>query len=216
MGKELGICRWWSVRLGKKPCSGAAPAAARPASPCGLGSLVFVIILPVILSGLYMALFFQPSPAEAWNSVRFIEEDVYLGFFARALHRWGAFAALLAVILHIFGALWRGAYRAPRELNWLSGLLLFLLVAAFIVTGYLLPWDFRAYWVVKTISNWLGDLPLFSGLFQWLFYTDVPNGSVPVGRWFAVHAVLLPLLTGLILAVHYTLFRRHGAAGEKR
>lgn len=215
-----GIRDWWNVRLGRKSFSGPAaaifPSSGKPKLLYGLGALAFIIILLVVLSGVYLAMFFQPGPAEALNSVRFTEDNVALGFFARSLHRWGAFGVLFVTALHIFSTIYRGAYHAPRELNWLSGIFLLLLIMAFIVTGFILPWDFRAYWTVKTISNWLESLPLFSGVPQWLFYTDVPNGSVPVGRWFAVHAVVLPLLTGIILAFHYILFRQHGSTGKKR
>ena len=200
---------WLDTRLGRRPLS---LDSGGKSLAYGFGALTLVVLLLQVLSGIYLSMFFQPGPAEAWKSIEFIEESVAGGFFVRSLHRWGAFVMMIFLIFHIVQALFRGAYRAPRELNWFAGLLLLLLTVAFIITGYLLPWDFRAYWTVQTISNWFEDLPLFSGALRWLLYTDAPHSIVPVGRWFSIHILVLPLCTGIIFAGHYLLFRRHGSA----
>jgi quinol-cytochrome oxidoreductase complex cytochrome b subunit len=176
------------------------------------GGLAFIVLILQILSGIYLAMFFQPNPADAWASIKFIEHSVWMGKFCRSLHRWGAFVLVFFLLVHILRIIYHGAYRPPRELNWISGILLLLLTAAFIVTGYLLPWDFRAYWAVKTIGNWLDRLPLLAEALNWLFFTDAPGGVVPVARWFTLHTVVLPLLTGVFLFGHFFMVRRHGVA----
>lgn len=203
---------WFDERLGRTPSRNAE----RPETRYGLGALSALLFLLIALSGLYMAMFFSPSPTEAWKSIQFMEDNIAFGGLARALHCWGAFVLLICMIFHILSCVFRGAYRAPRELNWVLGIMLMLLTLAFIFTGYLILWDFRSYWIVQTVTNWFEDLPLFSGALGWLFYTDAPNGVVPVGRWFAIHAVALPLLTVLILTGHTFLFRRHGSTVPKK
>lgn len=211
------LSAWLDTRLGRAPRTsdrGDSPACSGKKNLVyGFGALTFVVLLVQALSGIYLAMYFQPGPAEAWKSIEFIEASVDLGFFTRSLHRWGAFVTMVFLVFHIVQVLFRGAYRAPRELSWLAGLVLLLLTIGFIISGYLLPWDFRAYWTVQTITNWLQDLPLFSSVLHWLFYSDSSGGIVPVGRWFSIHIFVLPLCTGLIFAGHYILFRRHGPAG---
>jgi quinol-cytochrome oxidoreductase complex cytochrome b subunit len=176
------------------------------------GGLTLLVFLLQVLSGIYLAMFFQPSPGEAWASIEFIEKNIFLGKFARSLHRWGAFLMVLFLLAHVFRTLLHGAFRAPRQLNWLSGVMLLLLTAAFAVTGYLLPWDFRAYWAVKTMGNWIEALPLFSGATDWLLHGDTLNGIVPVGRWFVIHTLVLPAAACAFLTVHFFMVRKLGVA----
>jgi quinol-cytochrome oxidoreductase complex cytochrome b subunit len=175
----------------------------------GVGGLLLLVLVVQAVSGVYLAMFYQPAPVDAWKSVAFIENKVALGGFFLALHRWGASVSALLLIIHVLCLIWSGAYRKPRESAWFSGILLVLLTAAFAVTGYLLPWDFRAYWAALTMENWLEHLPLFSGVLGWLLSAKTPGGVVPVARWFTLHAVLLPLLTGAALAWHFFAIRRN-------
>ncbi|MDR2726275.1 MAG: cytochrome b N-terminal domain-containing protein [Candidatus Adiutrix sp.] len=172
----------------------------KPGRP-DFGGLLLLVFLLQAVSGFYLAMFYQPTPAEAWDSLTFIENEVAGGGFFRALHRWGALVSALLLMLHAVHMIWNGAYRKPRR--WLSGLPLLLLFAAFVVTGYLLPWDFRAYWSVLTMGNWLEPLPLFSeALDFWLLSAGSPGGAAPLARWFVLHGALLPLLTCAGLAFH--------------
>lgn len=181
----------------------------------GFGAVTFILLVLVAGSGAYMAMFYQPSPVEAWKSVVFIEEKVRFGHFARSMHRWGAFIMMISVVLHILDCIWRGAYRSPRVFIWYSGIVLLLLTVCSVLTGYTLAWDFKSYWMVKTMTNWLESLPHCSGLLRWVLYTDAPNGMVPVGRWFAIHIMVLPVMGVIFLTAHYALFRRRGSAAAK-
>jgi quinol-cytochrome oxidoreductase complex cytochrome b subunit len=175
--------------------------------------VTFLFCLLQVLSGIYLAFFFQPTPADAWTSLEFIEKSVPLGKFSHSLHRWGAFAVMSFLILHLLRYIWLGAYRTAAKAVWISGIFLLLTLAAFIVSGYLLPWDFRAYWTVKTVGNWLDHLPFFADTLRWLLFTDTPGGVVPVNRWFALHTLVLPLLTAVIVAVHFWNARARGIFG---
>lgn len=219
MSDEKKLCAWFRARSGRTRTErdlSASPTAGRPGRIYGFGALTFIVLVLVTLSGLYLAMFYLASPGEAWKSVVFIEDDVRLGHFARSLHRWGAFTAMLLVLLHVMEVVYLGAYRAPRALNWFSGLVLLILTVCMVVTGYMLPWNFKAYWVVKTLTNWLESLPLFSGPLHWLLYGDAPNGLVPLGRWFAIHIMVLPMFVGAFLTAHYALFRKHGSAKSQQ
>jgi quinol-cytochrome oxidoreductase complex cytochrome b subunit len=176
----------------------------------GFGGLILIVFLVQAISGFYLAMFFQPSPAEAWKSLTFIEENVVLGNFFVGLHRWGALATILLIMLHVLHLLWCGAYRKPRGLTWFSGVLLIFPAIAFVITGYLIPWDFRAYWAALTMMNWQESLPLFSGLLAWLFSDNTPGGLAPVARWHVLHIALLPFLTCALFAFHFLAMRRHG------
>ncbi|MDR2801093.1 MAG: cytochrome b N-terminal domain-containing protein [Desulfovibrio sp.] len=200
--------------------NGCAP---RPAGPgragsdliCRLGrsgGLIVLVFLFQAASGIYMAMFFQPTPAEAWTSIEFLEAQVRAGAFFRSLHRWGAFVLMLFLALHLLIAVFRGAWRRGWR-KWCSGILLLALAAAFVVTGYLLPWDFRSYWTVKTIGHWLDRLPLFAGALKWVLFSDTVNGVVPVGRWFTLHVLVLPLLAGVCFGGH-CLIRASGKPGR--
>jgi quinol-cytochrome oxidoreductase complex cytochrome b subunit len=179
------------------------------------GALAVLVFLIQAVSGTYLALFYQPTPAESWASVEFIENSLWPGFFFRSLHRWSAFALTLFLSLHVLGVLFRGAWR-KGGLRWSAGILLALLVAALTVTGYLLPWDLRAYWTVQSVRNWFDRLPLFAGALEWLLLADTPNGMAPVGRWFSLHILVLPLLSGLCFAVHFLPQRDSGDPAHKK
>jgi quinol-cytochrome oxidoreductase complex cytochrome b subunit len=160
----------------------------------GFGGLILLIFLVQTVSGLYLALFFQPTPGEAWKSITFIENNVPLGDFFWSLHRWGALAAVPLIMLHVLHLFWREAYWKSPGAAWLSGVLLLLFLLAFMISGYLSHWDFRAYWATLTMLNWRESLPLFSGALGWLLSASSPGDLAPVARWYSLHVVFLPLL----------------------
>jgi quinol-cytochrome oxidoreductase complex cytochrome b subunit len=178
------------------------------------GGLIVLVFLFQAASGAYLAMFFQPSPADAWTSIEFIESQVRMGAFFRSLHRWGAFVLTVFLALHLLIMIFRGAWRRGWW-KWCTGILLLALAGAFIVTGYLLPWDFRAYWTVQTIGHWLDRLPLFAGALKWLLFSDAANGVVPIGRWFALHILVLPLLAVVCFSGHFLVVGGSGKPGGR-
>src|SRR5579864_6876313 len=117
------------------------------------GGMVFVLIALQLVTGVLLALYYVPdatgNPAPAYNSVLFIQNSVYLGWLIRGTHFWAANLLIIMVLLHMARVYWTGSYRAPRELNWIVGVLMLFIVLTLALTGYLLPWDTKAYFATE-------------------------------------------------------------------
>ncbi len=179
-----------------------------------LGSLSALLFTVQLLTGLLLAVWYAPTPDHAHASVLAIESRVPGGSLVRGLHHWGASAMVIAVVLHLFRTFWFGSYRKPRELNWLAGVGLLLLVLGFGFTGYLLPWDQKAYWATVVGTTAPASLPVLGPLTARLMTGGAGVGAWTLTRFYALHAMLLPLLTLVLVAVHVGLMRLHGHAGS--
>ena len=179
-----------------------------------LGSLSALLFAVQLLTGLLLAVWYAPTPDHAHASVLAIETRVPGGSLVRGLHHWGASAMVIAVLLHLLRTFWFGAYRKPREVNWLAGVGLLLLVLGFGFTGYLLPWDQKAYWATVVGTTVPASLPGFGPLVARLMTGGTGVGAWTLTRFYALHAMLLPLLTLGLVAVHVALMRLHGHAGS--
>ncbi|HVE83676.1 MAG TPA: cytochrome b N-terminal domain-containing protein [Myxococcales bacterium] len=174
------------------------------------GSALVVLFALQALSGAGLALFYSPSATDAWASVHFIQHHVLLGWLTRGLHHYGASAMVVVALLHLLQTLWFGAYRAPRELNWLTGLALLLLVLTFALTGYLLPWDQKGYWATQVATSIIGLAPGVGDPLQRIAQGGASYGNLTLTRFYAAHVVLLPAVSAALIAAHLWLFRRHG------
>lgn len=182
-----------------------------------LGSLLLFLLSIQIVTGVGLALYYAPTPDHAYHSVQFITNEVAFGRFVRGLHFFGASAIVIAVGLHMLRVIAFGSYKAPRELTWLSGLVLLNVVLAFALTGYLLPWDQRAYWATVVSVNITKLVPFVGDLLATL--AGAPGGHVgalTLSRWFALHVVVLPAVLVLLVVAHVFLMRRHGISGPVR
>lgn len=180
-----------------------------------LGAIALFLFLLQAATGVVLAFYYVPSPAEAYAAVRALNREVSLGWLLRGLHRWGSSFMLVAALLHLGRAFLHGAYKAPREATWMAGVILLFLTLAFGFTGYLLPWDQRAYWAT-VVGQWIiasvpgvGDL-----LVRALGGLDV--GGATLSRYFVLHILLLPAALVALLALHLYLVQRHGVAGPPR
>lgn len=194
--------------------------------PAGIGFLrtigfaALTVLFLQFLSGIALAMHYVPTTDLAYDSVRAIEnrDDVVYGTFIRALHHFGASAFVIFVALHMARVFFSGAYKAPREFTWLSGVALFLIVIGFGFTGYLLPWDQKAYFATKVGTEIAGDVqPAAVGA----FLRDALRGGEEVGqptltRFYIVHVVLLPIALLGVLGLHFYLIQRHGVAAPGR
>jgi menaquinol-cytochrome c reductase cytochrome b subunit len=178
------------------------------------GGMVFTLIVLQILTGIFLALYYVPdaagSPAAAWTSVNYIMKSVYLGWLIRGVHFWGSNLLVVMIVLHMARVFWTGSYRAPRELNWMVGVIMLICVLAFALTGYLLPWDSKAYWASSVTIQVMGLAPILGGVVR-----DVVTGGPTLGtdtlqRFFTVHVFILPALITLLMYVHFRLIRQHG------
>jgi len=179
-----------------------------------LGSLSLMIFATMFVSGVFLAMHYNPSPDKAYQSVDYIMNDVPGGWLLRGLHHWGASAMVIAVFLHMLTGYFTGSYKKPRELTWISGVVLLLIVLGLGFTGYLLPWDLKAYWATTVSTNIPKDLPLIGDFVSRLMLGGGSVSGSTLTRFYAVHAMLLPALLVAVLAFHIYLVRVHGISGD--
>ena len=175
-----------------------------------LGGLAFFVILIQIVTGVFLMTYYVPSPDHAYNSVVYIQNEVFFGSVLQSLHRVGASATVVLVVLHMLRVFVTGSYKNPRELNWIAGLFLLLIVLAFGFTGYLLPWDQKAYWATTVGVNMVATVPLFGDFLAEVLMGGPEVGALTLTRFFAVHVMFLPILLIVFLAAHFFMVRRQG------
>ena len=177
------------------------------------GSIVMFLLSVQLLTGVLLAIFYSPSPDHAYDSVRFIMERVTFGRILRGLHFFGASFIVIAAVVHMLRVVAFGSYKKPRELNWVVGVLLLLIILAFALTGYLLPWDQKAYWATTVTLNIARSVPLAGNVVSGLLKGGTDLGALTLMRWYAAHVFLLPACLIVFTIAHIYLMRRHGISG---
>jgi ubiquinol-cytochrome c reductase cytochrome b subunit len=166
------------------------------------GSLAILVLVLQLVTGIYLTMSYKPNAAEAFGSVEYIMRDVEWGWLIRYLHSTGASAFFLVVYLHMFRALLYGSYRAPRELLWIFGMLIYLALMAEAFFGYLLPWGNMSYWGAQVIVSLFGTFPLIGdSLVEWI-KGDYFISDITLNRFFALHVAALPLVLVMLVVVH--------------
>ncbi len=178
-----------------------------------LGSAALFALAVQFLTGFALALSYAPTPDHAWESVKAIQTKLPAGALVRGLHHWGASALVVFAALHLARTFLFGAYRKPREVNWLVGVALLLVILAFGFTGYLLPWDQKAYWATVVGTKVPAALPVVGPAASRVMAGGSTVGAATLTRFYAVHVVLLPILALVLAAAHLLLLRKHGHAG---
>jgi ubiquinol-cytochrome c reductase cytochrome b subunit len=174
------------------------------------GSVALFSFMVQMFTGILLAFNYAPTPGEAWNSVRYIMTELTGGAIIRGLHHWGASMMIVVVVLHMVQAFLWGAYKRPREATWMVGVVLLLLTFAYGLTGYLLPWDNRAYWGTVVATQIGASAPGMGPYVTRLLGAENGIGVATFARFYAVHVLLLPPATLLLVAFHVYLVRRHG------
>jgi quinol-cytochrome oxidoreductase complex cytochrome b subunit/mono/diheme cytochrome c family protein len=187
------------------------PASAGWHQIIGSTALFFFVIQ--VFTGALLAFNYAPTPGEAYNSVKYIMTEVTGGALIRGLHHWGASMMLIIVVLHMIQVFIYGAYKKPREATWMVGVVLLLITLVFGLSGYLLPWDNRAYFGTVVTTRIAAQAP-FAGpyLLRLLGSQGDSVGNVTFSRFYALHTVLLPPLTLILIGIHVFLVRKHGVA----
>jgi ubiquinol-cytochrome c reductase cytochrome b subunit len=174
---------------------------------------VFAMILQ-IATGIFLTFYYSPSAATAWESTKYIIEKVPAGGFVLSLHYWGATAMIAFMMMHMLQVLLWGAYKKPREIMWIVGVILFIATLVLGLTGYLLPWDLNALLASKVAIQIAGSAPI-AGQAVLLFLQDGAGiGTLTINRFFGIHVWLTPAVLVLLVAVHLMIFRWNGAAGQ--
>jgi ubiquinol-cytochrome c reductase cytochrome b subunit len=175
------------------------------------GSVALFAFLMQVATGLLLAINYGPTPGEAHASLRYIMTQLTGGAVIRGLHHWGSSAMIIVVVLHLAQVFLWGAYKKPREATWIVGCILLLLTLGFGLTGYLLPWDNRAYWGTVVTTQIAGLPPLAGPYVRRLLGAEGEGiGVITFSRFYTAHIMLLPLITLLMIGVHVFLVRKHG------
>ena len=179
------------------------------------GGMVFILIALQLLTGIFLAFYYVPdaagSPAAAYTSVKdVIMNQVYLGWLMRGVHFWAANLLVVMIVLHMARVFWTGSYRAPRELNWVVGVVMLLCVLLFSLTGYLLPWDTKAYWATSVTIKIAASAPLLGPFIETVLQGGPTLGPNTLQRFFAVHVFILPALIVVLMYIHFRLIRAQG------
>jgi ubiquinol-cytochrome c reductase cytochrome b subunit len=174
------------------------------------GSLLLFAFLLQVVTGILLSMNYAPTVDSAWASVQFIQEEVPLGAFIRALHHWGSSAMIILLLLHLLQVFIWGAYKKPRELTWMVGVLLLVCTLGLAFTGYLLPWDKKAYWATRVGLGIASTTPVIGDGLRTLLQGGPEMGNLTLTRFFSIHTFVLPGLLILLVVVHLYLFRLHG------
>lgn len=172
-----------------------------------LGGMAFTLFLMLIISGVLLAMYYQPHSQHAYNSILYIEEQVFGGFFLHSLHRITANVYIGLIFLHTMRVLLTGAYRKPRQMNWLIGFILLCLALFSGYTGYLLPMDQLALWATQTGMELLRIVPGGEWLFRFLV-PDAVGEPLSLLRFYVLHVAILPLMTMLLCFLHFYKIRQ--------
>src|SRR5580698_5720137 len=176
------------------------------------GSVALFLILIQFFTGAMLAFNYAPTPGDAYSSLRYILTEVTAGRLMRGLHHWGASMLIVVVVLHMVQVFLWGAYKKPREGTWVVGVILLLLTLAYGLTGYLLPWDNRAYWGTVVTTKIGATVPIMGPYVSRLLASTGDIGVVTFARFYGLHVLLLPPATMLLIVLHIYLVRRHGVA----
>jgi quinol-cytochrome oxidoreductase complex cytochrome b subunit len=178
----------------------------------GGASVVFFMIL--FLSGLMLSLYYVPSENGAFQSIVSINNDVMLGWFIRSLHKWSANLLIVSIILHTIRVFIYQAYRPPRELNWIAGSLTLIVALASGFTGYLLPWDQKAYWATEVGTSMASTVPVLGKyILHFVRGGDDVTGSTLI-RFYAMHVLYFPASMFILLWAHFHMIKKQGVKGD--
>lgn len=182
-----------------------------------LGSATLFALLLQVATGILLTLYYVPEPQQAYASVTYISDELPFGGLIRGVHHWGASAMVLLVILHMVRVIVYGAYKYPREVTWITGIALLLITFGFAFTGYLLPWDQRAYWATVVGTRIAGVVPLVGDSIKELMLGGPEVSGLTLSRFFGAHVWVLPALAILLVGAHlFLVFRLGISAPPKR
>ena len=216
MSPLKSIYNWLDVRLGvgelveKRLTGYLLPRSIN--AWYSLGSVLLVIFALQVITGILLLIYYVPDADKAFTSVTSIMNDVPFGWLIRMCHAVGSNMMVAVLLLHMLSVLFMGSYKSPRELNWLTGFILFNLVLGISLTGYLLPWSQLSFWATTVATNSAGAIPVIGNYLVEFLRGGKLVGPPTLGRFFSVHVALLPLLIGAFIGAHLFLLERIGVS----
>ena len=175
-----------------------------------LGSATLFAFLSQAVTGVFLAMYYDPSPIHAYESARYITNDVFLGQFVRGMHKWGATVMMILIFLHMGRTFFFGAYKYPRELNWVIGVTLLVLTMVMALTGYLLPFDQRSYWATIVADNINGTGPLVGPYLADFLRAGPEFEATTLSRFYAIHMLIVPGAIVALIGAHLYLVAKLG------
>jgi quinol-cytochrome oxidoreductase complex cytochrome b subunit len=175
-----------------------------------LGSATLFVAINQIVTGILLTIYYVPTPDHAYDSVQYIMTQVPAGWFIRGMHHWGASAMVVLVGLHMLRVIFYGAFKYPREITWLTGVVLLLVTIGFGFTGYLLPWDQKAYWATTVGTKIAGAAPGVGDLILRIMRGGEELSAVTLARFYGVHVWALPAALLILIGAHLYLVVRLG------
>src|SRR4026207_996107 len=160
-----------------------------------LGGLSFFLFILLTVTGIFLLFFSRPTAVAAWDDVKTLETAVTFGSLVRNMHRWAAHLMVLSVFLHMCRVFYHGAYKSPREFNWVIGIILLLLTLLLSFTGYLLPWDQLSLWAVTVGTNMMGYTPVFGDNVKYVLLGSKEISGPTLLRWYVLHVLFVPFIT---------------------
>jgi menaquinol-cytochrome c reductase cytochrome b subunit len=176
-----------------------------------LGSATMFAFISQAVTGIFLAMYYRPDAAGgAYESMRHVNDDVFLGEFVHGMHKWGSSVMVILIFLHMARTFFFGAYKYPRELNWIIGVVLLILTMAMAFTGYLLPFDQRSYWATVVGVNINGTGPLVGPYLSDFLRGGPEFGATTLSRFYAIHMMLIPGIIGALIGAHLYLVAKLG------
>ena len=175
-----------------------------------LGMISFFLFVLLIVTGILLMLYYQPAIPHAYNNMKDLEFVVSNGSFLRNMHRWSAHLMVITVFLHMLRVFYKGAYKPPREFNWIIGIVLLIITLLLSYTGYLLPYDQLSYWAVTVGTNIVQYIPITGEKIRFLLLGGSEIGEYTLVRFYVLHCIILPLFIVLLIALHFWRIRKDG------
>jgi menaquinol-cytochrome c reductase cytochrome b subunit len=177
------------------------------------GGLTFFVVVIQILSGMFLAMYYVPDIVNAQPSVKYLQDEIAMGAIVRGMHHWGASVAIVMLFLHTLRVFFTGSYKHPREFNWVVGMLIFFVMLGLGFTGYLLPWDNKAYFATEVGVRIAASVPVVGEYIAIFLRGGDFVGAQTLARFFALHVFFLPAALLGLLGAHFVLIRRQGISG---
>jgi len=177
-----------------------------------LGGITAFLFVMQAATGIMLAFYYKPTPEAAYTSIQFIESEVRFGAAVRAIHHWAANGMILMCTAHMLRVFIMGAYKKPRELNWISGVFLLVITLVFGFTGYLLAWDQRAFWATTVGTEIAGSIPIIGDLALVFLRVGWDVAALTLSRFYGLHVIVLPIATLAFMGAHFLMIRRLGIA----
>ena len=175
-----------------------------------LGGLSFFLFIVLTITGIWLMFYFRPTGELAYVDIQALQTSVAFGSLVRNMHRWGAHLMVLVVFLHMSRVFYHGAYKAPREFNWVIGVILLFLTLFLSFTGYLLPWDQLAIWAVTVGGNMAGYTPVFGAQIKFILFAGLEATAAPLLRFYVLHVLFFPFIIVIFMAMHFWRVRKDG------